>query len=494
MNYTHEFSQTYAAPMKLQNLYGMGDPSNGYEGGIIPTSESTVSDGIYIAESWGPRLDAGYAMKQEYKLGTYNNPVEPLVSYADNWKQIFQTGQQDNVSVALTGGSEKATYRVSYGYTNMKGALPNNEFSRHSVNVRTNGKINDVFSVDFSMQYSNSNTLNSNIFSAFSGRSYAAIVSQNINRNTDLRWYRDNYIDYSNWMRIPDGGSSALKSIQSALNTFVDNNTNHNEQTIIASVGLTAQFNNWLDASARLSYNDYSYFDETKNYGSGFGRGGAENGTAEYTPGGSYSVAGGKSSTYNFLGQVHSNNRFVDDNLELDVHVFYEMYGNARGSSWSKSTRGGLTVPGLWNFGNSAQALITENYSASLGYRNNMTIGVGGVVNLSWKDQINLEVTGRNDWISSLLYPTWIPAGADNWSVFYPSVNLSWGFSDTFQINPNVLSFGKLRASWGQVGSGTSAYETASGAGGYDVTTQTSATGSNSLMPPRITGRCLTMT
>ncbi|WP_300828235.1 SusC/RagA family TonB-linked outer membrane protein [uncultured Rikenella sp.] len=479
VNYSHEFSQTYAAPMKLQNLYGMGSPTNGYEGDIIPNVGSTVSDGVYSAQSFGPRMDAGLQMSQEYKLGKYNNPVEPLLSYANNWKSIFQTGQQDNVSVALTGGSEKATYRVSYGYTNMKGALPNNEFKRHSVNVRTNGKINDVFSVDFSMQYSNSNTLNPNIFSATSGRSYAAVVSQQINRNTDLKWYRDNYIDYSTWMRLPDGSSTALKSIQSALNTFVDDNTNHNEQTIIASVGLTAQFNSWLDANARLTYNDYSYFNETKNYGSGFGRGGAEAGDPVYSPGGSYSIGGGKSGEYNFLGQLHSNNLFLDDNLELDVRLFYELYGNSRGSSWSKSTRGGLIVPGMWNFGNSAEPLEVSNYDTNLNYRNRMTYGIGGAVNLSWKDQINLEVTARNDWLSSLLYPTWIPQGSDNWSVFYPSVNLSWVFSDTFNIDPNILSYGKLRASWGQVGSGTSAYETASGAGGFDVKTESAPNGNN---------------
>ena len=475
VNYTHEFTQLYAAPIALQNLYGMGSAFNGYEGDVDPNLQSTASE--YTGESFGPRMDAGIVMKQNYKLwqgreGYEYNPEEPLISHPDNWKSLFQTGKQDNVSVALTGGSDKATYRLSYGYTSMKGALPNNDFSRHSINFRTNGKINDVFSVDFSMQYSNTHTLNAASIDAFSS-SFLKQVSGNLARNTDLKWFRDNYIDYSTYERmVPGDGPSSLRSLQSALNTFVDQNVDHTEQTIISRLALNAQFTDWLDASASISYNYFTKNDETKNWGSDKYRMGSGN---------KYAISGSNEGKYNSLITLHSNNRFVDDNLELDVRLINEMYGNQAGASYSRTTRGGLKIPGIFSFANTKDPIEVSDLSSSWNRRNNMVVGLGGVVNLSWKDQINLEVTARNDWISSLLYPDFmLREGAhDNYSVFYPSVNLSWVFSDTFQIDPNVLSFGKLRASWGQVGSGTSAYATSKGAGGYNFAEVTPVTGSN---------------
>ncbi len=70
--------------------------------------------------------------------------------------------------------------------------------------------------------------------------------------------------------------------------------------------------------------------------------------------------------------------------------------------------------------------------------------------NVGWRNQLFLNVTGRNDWFSIL---------ADNSnSVFYPPVNLSWVFTDTFPKSlPAWFDFGKLRAGWGASSNGTTA-------------------------------------
>jgi outer membrane receptor protein involved in Fe transport len=62
-----------------------------------------------------------------------------------------------------------------------------------------------------------------------------------------------------------------------------------------------------------------------------------------------------------------------------------------------------------------------------------------------------LDVTGRNDWSSTL--------PADNWSYFYPSVSLSWIFTESFDIPPGILTFGKIRASYAEVGNDTGPYQ-----------------------------------
>lgn len=72
--------------------------------------------------------------------------------------------------------------------------------------------------------------------------------------------------------------------------------------------------------------------------------------------------------------------------------------------------------------------------------------------NVGWRNQVFLNVTGRNDWFSTL--------SENNNSVFYPSVNLSWVFTDTFRESmPQWFDFGKVRAGWGASSNGTSAYQ-----------------------------------
>lgn len=64
---------------------------------------------------------------------------------------------------------------------------------------------------------------------------------------------------------------------------------------------------------------------------------------------------------------------------------------------------------------------------------------------MSWQDQVYLTVTGRNDYVSTM------PRGSR--SFFYPSVSLGWEFTKLpFLQNNKILNYGKLRASFAQVG------------------------------------------
>ena len=458
VNYSHEWGTIYDNSMPLQNEYGMGSYSNGYEGDVVPGLNTTSTSGAYVRHSWGPSFESmkGQQMYQFYKYYEpegISNPLDDYVAYPDNWKAMYQNTNYDNVTVALTGGSEKATYRLSYGYMNGDGNMKNNNFNRHSINFTTNGKINDVFSANLNVQYSNSNTQNPNT----ENHAYGMITNYYINRSTDFAWYRDHYIDEATNTIVGGSSNNNLSQLSNLLIRQYSNRNNRNEQTIIAQLGLNAQFTDWLDASVSLTYNNWQIFKETKNKG--------------YFQQGQYAISGSTSSSYDGTAQIHGNKRFLDDNLGLDVRVFAQLYGNAVGASYNKSTRDGLIVPDVFTFANSRSPITQSQMGVNKSNRNSMTVGVGGAINLDWKDQVFLEFTARNDWLSSLLYPEWIWQGQNNYSVFYPSVNLSWVFSDTFQINPDVLSFGKLRASFAQVGMGTSAYQTASGAGGFGIGT-----------------------
>ena len=79
-------------------------------------------------------------------------------------------------------------------------------------------------------------------------------------------------------------------------------------------------------------------------------------------------------------------------------------------------------------------------------------LSVAFQVGASWKDQVFVDVTGRNDWSSALVYTD----GHGTYSYFYPSINGSWLISSTFRDQlPEWISFAKIRGSWAQVGNDT---------------------------------------
>jgi len=108
-----------------------------------------------------------------------------------------------------------------------------------------------------------------------------------------------------------------------------------------------------------------------------------------------------------------------------------------------------------WNFSTPGTVSLNSIDLANKQFTDNTTrrrlVGVFGEVGVSYKDLVYLTATGRNDWSSTL--------PAQNWSYFYPSLSGSFVFSQLLPAN-NILSFGKLRASWARVGKDANAYAT----------------------------------
>ena len=103
-----------------------------------------------------------------------------------------------------------------------------------------------------------------------------------------------------------------------------------------------------------------------------------------------------------------------------------------------------FVVDGLWSINN------LESKRPEKVYTRYQVNSFYGTVDLGWKNQVFLNLTGRNDWFSTL--------SENNNSYFYPSATLSWVFTDTFKA-PSWFNFGKLRASYAAASNGTSAYQ-----------------------------------
>ena len=446
INQTLEYTYAYDAPADLQNEFGMGSIANGYQGGFTPDG-----DLLGTGNSWGPKMDG-----RMVNMYMPDGQKVPFVAHPDNWKEFYQTGVNSTTNVAVSGGSEDSSFRLSYGYMSNEGMFVNNSFDRHNLSFRGSTKLNDIFSVEMGLKMGFSkaeNAVKQEIW-GYQGN-VGMMTTYYLPRNFDVAAYLNSYRD-------PETQAVETTSRWSNPRTFFHNRDTksdiRNERSILADLTLRAKLADWLTASVKANYNLYNISTENKWQGTG-AYGAGDNG---------YGRGGERTGGYNIQAMLQTSEipfKLWEQDFTFSAIVAAEMYGNTEKHSWSKKTNGGLIIPGVYSFSNSKNTIYPE-----FGYtpRNEQTFGISAIVNLGWKDQLFLELTGRNDWLSTLTYPKYVVDAANNYSVFYPSANASWVFSDTFREKmPEWFSFGKLRASIARVGMGTSAYNTIKGFGVY---------------------------
>jgi outer membrane receptor protein involved in Fe transport len=138
--------------------------------------------------------------------------------------------------------------------------------------------------------------------------------------------------------------------------------------------------------------------------------------------------------TYNF-----------DLNEDFSVNILGGFNYNNRQRKIEGLRSNSLLVAELFAPGNAAQNVGVRDFQEQV------LFGLYTSVDLSYKNYLTLTITGRNDWSSTL--------PLDNNSYFYPSVSTAFVFTDAFDLPGEVLSYGKLRASYAQVGNDTGPYQ-----------------------------------
>jgi hypothetical protein len=109
------------------------------------------------------------------------------------------------------------------------------------------------------------------------------------------------------------------------------------------------------------------------------------------------------------------------------------------------SARGeGFSSPKFFDLSNTAN-LYTSRATTRRRYA-----GIFGTAKVGFRNALYLELSGRNDWSSTL-------PKANN-SFFYPAASLSYVFTDLHNISGNIFNYGKLRASYAQVGKDAAPY------------------------------------
>lgn len=422
-------AQMYDMPYKsidFQNIYGVGDEPKAFP--VDNNGDPYLDENNWGTISFGPKMQGQRVKDWQGNWITYDPQPNNLLD-------LYRTGKYFNTNAAIEGGNDKTTFRFSYSNNYTDGIAPTNNFKRNNFNLRATHKLSSRVSADVSANYGKTNSKNPAINGGNENLVFSSVYKMSRNFNTN--YWKDRYIDQKGGVlqNDPYGMSSTFFQLY-------QNNTTQDEDYIQGRLGLNVEILDWLHLSLNgdMQTNITQY--ERKEMGSGEG----------FT-GGSYTVV----NTDLFqrkLQALLTGHRKLTPDLEMDLSLGAETYRWGYGKENRAETRGGLKAPGLFYMGNSVQDPLAKvnNYG---GVR---TDGIYAFANFAYKGQLYLDLTGRNDWNSTLLYAD----GHGKNSYFYPSASLSWLLSETFQL-PKVFTFAKLRASYAGTGAGTVAYTTGTG-------------------------------
>jgi TonB-linked SusC/RagA family outer membrane protein len=426
---------TFESPAILpdfQNLYGQGAEGefewfDGNYGG--------VNDGV--DESWGPRMDGRLICQFDSPgAGTDNCTPTPWIAHPDNVKDFFRTGMTIATTLAVSGGTDRASGRLSLGADNVKGIFPNNLFQRRTVSLNGTFRASPRLSADGSVQYIRN-----------SGRNRPGVGYSGRNPLQSMfNWY-GRQVNTESLKNFAQGGASNGGPLNREFNW---NYSYHNNPFWIMAENPQLDDRDHLIGSVALNYQVANGLNAVLRTGSDLYRQGIQQ---HYARGAEEFVNQAYAGGFRFVNDYRndnntdltlSGNRLINSWLEMNVVAG----GNLRREYFSSNSQQttGILVPAIYNPSNAAVApAITQNI-----VRREVQ-GVYGSASFTVNNWWTIEGTARNDWSSTL-------PSEDN-SYFYPSVNTSIVLTDAIRsLQSGVLSSLKLRGAMARVGSDAPVY------------------------------------
>ena len=381
--------------------------------------------------AWGPRLGTGNVVQ-------FDGVTRPYTYKGDNWDKFYETGTTFTNTVSLTGGTAEQNFRFSASSLQNDGVIPNSGFDRINLSLAATAKLFKRLSFNTKVLYSNEKAKNRPNLSDSPGNGILTLYY--LPGDVDVR-------DLLGDPKKPGAVPGAAQQTEQGLTIFDGKipgeefqmnydlwtqnpywaayqqiNTDTRDR-VISTGELRYDITSFLYLSGQAGMDWYTLRGERLTpQGTGHSRGGSmsenENRTREINL--QYML--GFNKTFNKIGV----NAFVGGN-------------RMRRQNESISADGsGFNIPLF-------QAITNANLKGyGYGFGKSGINSVFGSAEFSYNNVLFLTGTARKDWFSVL--------NPKKNSILYPSVNASFVFTDAIQSLPTVISYGKVRASWAQVG------------------------------------------
>lgn len=385
----------------------------------VQTSYSYGAGGKYNTSGyvWGDKLDIGRTAIQ-YDPKTYEWREMELTSKGkNNFKNFLEFSTITNNSVSVSQKGKYGSFRTSLTHVYNKGQYPNQKLNK--VTYTAGGEMSyKNFKLEGSASYNKRTSSNDNGAGYYTASYIYDLVIWG-GTEYDLRDYRNYWVEgkedeQQNWYDSNYYNNPYFKAYE-VIDAF---DTDKLNVYLNASYEITP----WLKAMLRGGLDFYSKKNEWRN---------AMSAIQSWHRKGSYGIKRNSGYSINTDAMLMGDKTWGKFNLNVlsggNIYYYLDDVMDSR-------TVGGLSVPGFY----SLKASVDPVSASSSLYRKRVN-SLYGKLSLSWGSTYFLDVTGRNDWSSTL--------SKESRSYFYPSVAGSIVLSELIPL-PKKWNFWKIRGSW----------------------------------------------
>lgn len=411
---------------EFQNLFGQGA---GGRFSYVDGKGAGVNDGV--DESWGPRLDIGLLIPQfDSPLDADGNRVAtPWVSHPNNVRDYFRMGISTNNGISIARGDDKYQFRVGYNYEKQVSIVPDAGTNKTNISLNTDYHLAKWIVVGATANYI--------VYTAPSLPGSATPSGSNVRSNSPM-------LQFLWFGRQVDTNSLKADYTRNWNSSYYDNpfwSASYNTQSqerhrLIGDLHAEFRLTDGLNVRFRTSTDWYNDRRKSKVKWGSAGAGSPYGSYAEDA----YTVK--ENNTEVLVTYIKQLNKNWGIDALLGFNVRNKQYEN----NYQAAPR--LAVADLYTLTNSRDPLTSSNDFYRL-----RQYGLYGSIQLDYRRWAFLNITGRNDWSSTL--------PVDNNSYFYPSVTASVLLSEAFGWRSKAVNYLKIRGGWSQVGADANPYQLA---------------------------------
>lgn len=394
---------------EFQNVFGQGN------------------NGLYSnlsSQSWGPEIKGQPIELRDGTTSTMNqhNNLENYFSSGTSWNHSLTFDQKVSASTSVFS---------SLNYLTDQSMIPGAKLDRLNLMTRavSNFGPEDSWTTDVKVQYIQSKAHNRPLSGVNTSNPFATMYL--MPRSVDVTRYSAGSDEFGNMIWYLSSNN---------VNPYWAYRNNLNQDSrdrFLVNGSVRNQITDWLFGEIRAGFDLYNTHTETKQYGG-----------SPLSPTGRYSLGNNAftEGNYSFLLSASQDNLFgkFGGTFNFGGNLMHQTSNNLSSNS------GVLVVPNLFALNNGE-----SNPTVDHGFSERKINSLYGTFQTNYAGFLFLDITGRNDWSSTL--------SKENRSFFYPSVSTSWVISDMIEAGggnlPSWLMFAKIRASYAEVGNDLAPYQ-----------------------------------
>ncbi|MEQ1799576.1 MAG: SusC/RagA family TonB-linked outer membrane protein [Lacibacter sp.] len=404
---------------RTMNYYSYGDSQDG----------TNTSTGVAAGRAWGPKFNG--QMYFQYDPATPDNKATvrtPWVPYKNYISGYFKTGVTISNSISIEGGSEKGSARLSLTHLKNEWILPNTGFQRMNASLSVNQKISEKLKINGKVNYTNKQS-NNLPAAGYNNQSIMYFLIIGTAPNIKPEWFKpywqpglQNVQQKNPYNPGPDNPYLDLYEMLNKMNKH----------------GVIGTFSADYEISDKLALMIRSGIDMSFEFRS------------QQRPFSMTKYPRGMFREQNVFNYEINTDALLTYHDKINDQLKYTISAGANAMRQTYNFAGmyadQLAQPGIYQISNSLDQAVADPQKSKKAINS-----LYGLAQLSYSEKVFLDITGRNDWSSTLPY--------GNNSFFYPSVSTSFLLHDIFKM-PVAFNFAKLRFSWAQVGNDTRPYQT----------------------------------